>query len=324
MRRFTSLNICAGAGGMAIGLEAAGFDPIMLFDEDTDACATLRRNRPAWDVRQLDLFGFTGSDHPRVLDVDLFAGGPPRVKSPGAGTRPELGEAQDPLHAAVWLAAEVQPKVVLLDNVPALVVSDQFDAERDFVRAELENCGYEVTWKVLDAQRFGVAQRRRHGVIVAMSGQRLAGFSWPAEDEHPAPTVGEVLRDSMASRGWAGAEEWSRAANEVAPTIVGGAKQRGGADLGPTRSKRIWGRLQVNGASIADSPPEAGHVVVPDDPRTFPKLTVEQAANLQGFPADWRFEGKKTSRFRQVGHAVPPALAEAIGRSIATALTEVE
>ncbi|PFG94664.1 DNA (cytosine-5)-methyltransferase 1 [Saccharopolyspora erythraea NRRL 2338] len=320
MRRFTSLNICAGAGGMAIGLEAAGFDPVMLFDEDTDACATLRINRPTWDVREYDLFEFIGNDHPQVLDVDLFAGAPPRVPYSVAGNRRAVERTRDPFRAAVWLAAEIQPKAILLDNVPALVKEDAFRGERDFIRDELGNCGYEVEWVVLDAQRFGVPQRRPHGLIVGMAPEHLARFSWPVGNDHGAPTVGDVLRKSMASRGWPGAEEWGRQANEIAPTIVGGAKGRGGADLGPSRTKDIWARLCVNGASVADQPPGPDHIVDPNDRKTFPKLTVEQAADLQGFPAEWSFSGRKTSRFRQVGHAVPPALAEAVGKSIAVAL----
>ncbi|MEV0699090.1 DNA cytosine methyltransferase [Saccharopolyspora sp. NPDC050389] len=320
VRRFTSLNICAGAGGMAIGLETAGFDPVMLFDEDADACATLRANRPAWDVRQHDLLEFIGSDRPQVLNVDLFAGAPPRVPYSVAGNRRTVEQTRDPFRAAVWLAAEIQPKAILLDNVPALVKDDAFKAERDFIREELGNCGYEMEWAVLDAQRFGVPQRRLHGLIVGMAPEHLARFSWPVGSDHEAPTVGQVLRESMASRGWPGAEEWSQRANEIAPTIVGGAKGRGGADLGPSRTKDIWARMFVNGASVADQPPGAEHVVDPDDRKTFPKLTVEQAADLQGFPADWSFSGRKTSRFRQVGQAVPPALAEAVGTSIAAAL----
>lgn len=265
MGRFTSLHICAGAGGMAIGLEAAAFDPVMLLDEDADACATLRTNRPAWDVRQHDLLEFIGSDHPEVLDVDLFAGAPPRVPYSVAGARRTMEQTRDPFRAAVWLAAEIQPKAILLDNVPALINDDAFRAERDFIRAELGNCGYELEWTVLDAQRFGVPQRRTHGLIVGMTSKHLARFSWPVGSDHGVPTVGAMLRESMASRGWSDAEQWSRWANEIAPTIVGGSKGRGGADLGPSRTKEIWARLCVNGASVADQPPDPEHVVNPDD-----------------------------------------------------------
>ncbi|MEV4671603.1 DNA cytosine methyltransferase [Actinomadura sp. NPDC049382] len=317
-RGYTSLEICAGAGGLALGLEGADFHPVMLFDEDANACATLRENRPKWNVRQLDLFEFVGHEHRQVLDVDLLAGGLPR---PRAGRRES--EQRDPLHAAVWLATEVRPRAIFLENTPGLVTDDAHADVREFVEAELGANGYACAWRVLDAQDYGVPQRRPHGVLVAMSPERMARFEWPASTGGAA-TVGDVLWRSMASRGWAGALEWRARANEIAPTIVGGSKDRGGADLGPTGSKKTWARLGVNGGSIADDVPgpdfRMSPELVPKDRSGLPKLTVEQVALLQGFPPDWKFAGRKTARYRQVGHAMPPPLAEAVGRSVAGAL----
>jgi DNA (cytosine-5)-methyltransferase 1 len=317
-RDYTSLEICAGAGGLALGLEQAGFHPVMLFDEDAHACETLRGNRPAWDVRQLDLFEFVGHEHPKVLDVDLLAGGLPRPRA----SRP-VSEQRDPLRAAIWLATEVRPRAVMLENTPGLVTDDDFADVRAFVESELGANGYHCAWKVLDAQDFGVPQRRPHGVLVALRSENMARFRWP-DPTGGAATVGEVLWRSMASRGWDGALEWRSRANEIAPTIVGGSKDRGGADLGPTGSKKTWARLGVNGGSIADEVPGpdfrmplgAGSA----DHSGLPKLTVAQVALLQGFPPDWKIAGRKTARYRQVGHAIPPPLATAIGDRIAVAL----
>ncbi|MEU8347787.1 DNA cytosine methyltransferase [Spirillospora sp. NPDC048832] len=319
-RGYTSLEICAGAGGLALGLEEAGFHPVMLLDEDANACATLRENRPIWDVRQLDVFEFVGHDHPQVLDVDLLAGGLPR---PRAGRMES--ERRDPLRAAVWLATEVRPRAILLENTPGLVTDEAFANVREFVEAELGANGYACAWRVLDAQDYGVPQRRPHGVLVAMSPERMAGFEWPAPTGGAA-TVGDVLWRSMAGRGWAGASEWRARANEIAPTIVGGSKDRGGADLGPTGSKATWARLGVNGGSIADDVPGPDFRMSPGQNPTdrsgLPKLTVEQVALLQGFPPDWTFAGRKTARYRQVGHAMPPPLAQAVGQKLAAALAQ--
>jgi DNA (cytosine-5)-methyltransferase 1 len=216
-RNFTSLEICAGAGGLALGLERAGFHPVMLFDEDEHACATLRENRPGWDVRRLDLFEFVGSEHPQVLDVDLLAGGLPRPRA----KRPD-SEQRDPLRAAVWLATEVRPRAIVLENMPGLVTDGGFEDVRAFVEAELGANGYECAWNVLDAKDYGVPQRRPHGVLVAMKPENMARFEWP-EPTGGAATVGDVLWRSMASRGWAGALKWRSRANEIAPTIVGGS-----------------------------------------------------------------------------------------------------
>lgn len=319
-RRFTSLEICAGAGGQALGLERAGFHPVMLIDEDAQACSTLRENRPEWDVRQLDLFEFVGCDHPQVLDVDLMAGGLPRFR--GRRREPE-SEQRDPVRAAVWLATEVRPRAIMLENVPGLVTDAEFTNVRGFVEDELAANGYECAWRVLDAQDYGVPQRRPHGVVIAMRREHMVRFRWP-EPTSGAATVGDVLWPSMAGRGWAGASEWRRRANEVAPTIVGGSKDRGGADLGPTGSKKTWARLGVNGASIADDVPGPDFPMRthedPADRGDLPRLTVDQVALLQGFPSEWTITGRKTARYRQVGHAFPPPLATALGRKIANAL----
>lgn len=318
------MEICAGAGGQALGLERAGFDPVMLIDTDPHACATLRANRPEWDVRRIDLLEFVGHDHPQVLDVDLLAGGLPRLPYTIAGKRRRVEERYDLMRAAIWLATEIRPGAIMLENVPALVKDPGFVDVRDFVAEELKNNGYEHVWGILDAQDYGVPQRREHGVLVAMRPEDLARFEWP-EPVGGAATVGEVLWRSMGSRGWAGAREWRLIANEVAPPIVGGATGRGGADLGPTRSKDIWARLGVNGNSIADDVPGPDFVMrMSDDPRDrsgLPKLTVPQVAVLQGFPEDWTITGGKTARYRQIAQAFPPPLAAALGSKIAQALS---
>ena len=106
-------------------------------------------------------------------------------------------------------------------------------------------------------------------------------------------------------------EHGHRRAAAVAPTVVGGSKKHGGPDLGPTRAKREWAALGVDGHGIADAPPAPEF---PLDGR--PRLTVEMVARLQGFPSDWAFQGRKTARYRQVGNAFPPPVAQAVGQAI--------
>ncbi|RFU42347.1 DNA (cytosine-5-)-methyltransferase [Actinomadura logoneensis] len=324
MSRFRSLEICAGAGGQALGLEQAGFTPVMLVEIDPKACATLRANRPRWHVEQMDLTEFVGADHREVLDVDLLAGGlPSGPYTPAAG---QLGSADpaDLLRHAIWLTSEIQPRALLLENVPSLLTEEKFEDSRKFVMDELEHMGYAFEWKILDAQNFGVHQRRPYSVLVAMRPDDLTHFSWP-EPTGGADTVGNVLWRSMGSRGWEGAAEWRHIANEVAPTIIGGSSNRGGADLGPTGSKNTWARLGVDGKSLADDVPGPDFVLrfedAPEDRSGLPRLTVDQVAVLQGIPDDWTIIGRKTARFRQIGHALPPAMARELGDSIATALS---
>ena len=121
----------------------------------------------------------------------------------------------------------------------------------------------------------------------------------------------------MAARGWPGAAAWARRADRIAPTIVGGSKKHGGADLGPTRAKRAWAELGVDGIGVADQAPG------PDAPPALrPRLTCEMVTRLQGWQDEWgwRFSGLKTARYRQIGNAFPPPVAEAVGTAIRRAL----
>jgi DNA (cytosine-5)-methyltransferase 1 len=119
----------------------------------------------------------------------------------------------------------------------------------------------------------------------------------------------------MAENGWEQAREWSINANSPAPTLVGGSGKHGGPDLGPTRAKKAWLDLGVDGKSISDLPPSKEF-------RGLPKLTIKMCARLQGFPDTWFFSGKKTSRYRQVGNALPPQMALYIGKELKRVLTK--
>jgi DNA (cytosine-5)-methyltransferase 1 len=117
----------------------------------------------------------------------------------------------------------------------------------------------------------------------------------------------------MSTNGWLGAEKWKEQANDIAPTIVGGSKKHGGPDLGPTRAKRAWATLGVDGMGIAYDPPKKDFV-------GMPRLTVPMVAKVQGFPDDWQFVGKKTPAYRQVGNAFPPPVAYAVALQLAKSL----
>ncbi|SFW54861.1 DNA cytosine methyltransferase [Amycolatopsis australiensis] len=315
--RLTSLEVCAGAGGLALGLEQAGFDPVVLIEERAEPCNTLRLNRPAWDVRQMDLRDFDPADDKRVYDVDLLSAGLPRVKASAANNRRRGDELElELLQATVLLVLGVQPRALLIENMPELVTSDKFIAARKEAEKELDNLGYVWQWLVVNASNYGVPQERRHGVLVAFKNGAPDCFEAPPQSRPPL-SVGELLRESMASRGWPRAEEWARMADCLAPTLVGGSWNRGGPDLGPSGSKKRWAKMGVNGRTVADLPPgpdfdwrpelgEAGGV----------PLTVAQAATLQGFPADWQFSGTKTHQYRQVGNATPPPVGRALGLAI--------
>jgi len=138
-------------------------------------------------------------------------------------------------------------------------------------------------------------------------------FEYPEPNASSAPTVGQLLGDLMAENGWEGAQAWAAGANRIAPTLVGGSKKHGGPDLGPTRARRAWAELGVDGSTIAAEAPSPGF-------DGHPRLTVRMAARVQGFPDSWRFTGAKTNAYRQVGNAFPPPVARAVGLRISAAL----
>lgn len=320
--RFTSLEICAGAGGLALGLEQAGFDPVLLLDNRSIACETVRTNRPRWDVRELDVLDFDPVDHQQVYDVHLLSGGLPRVKSPATVARTRGDDAElSVLKAAVDLVYGVQPQAVLLENVPDLVRKSDYEPIRKVVGEELRHLGYRFRWHILNAKDYGVPQSREVGLLVAFKGDLMDRFEWPRSQAGARRSVAETLLPSMRGRGWRDAAKWAAQADVIAPTIVGGSWDRGGADLGPTGAKQKWARVGVDGVTVADQVPDADFVWDPNLGRAgLVPLTVEQVALLQGFPVDWRIAGRKTARYRQVGNATPPPLARALGEAIGSVL----
>lgn len=311
---FTSVEICAGAGGQALGLERAGFDHLAVVELDKHACDTLRVNRPEWNVLEADLQEWTPTRDLLEQGVDLFAGGVPCPPFSKAGRQLGQDDERDLFPTALRLVEALQPRAVMLENVRGLL-DPQFDDYRGKIRARLADMGYLSEWRLLHAAGFGVPQLRPRSILVALQEEYASYFAWPEPFETDPPTVGETLMDLMAAGGWAGAREWALNANTIAPTLVGGSKKHGGPDLGPTRARKAWAALGVEGRTIADAPP-------PVDLAGMPRLTVRMAARIQGFPDDWQFAGRKTNAYRQVGNAFPPPVAEAVGRSIYHALRE--
>jgi DNA (cytosine-5)-methyltransferase 1 len=212
---------------------------------------------------------------------------------------------------AIRLVRQCQPKAVMLENVRGLL-DDRFTGYRAELDRQLAEEGYQTFWKLHNASDFGVPQLRPRTTLVALKTDIAPFFAWP-KSQGRTPTVGEALRGLMAERGWKGADAWAAKASKIAPTLVGGSTKHGGPDLGPTRARNEWAKLGVNGKLLAEhAPPPAfkGH----------PTLTVQMAAVLQGFPAEWTFAGTKTHAYRQVGNAFPPPVAEAVGAKIASAI----
>ncbi|MFF1394269.1 DNA cytosine methyltransferase [Streptomyces sp. NPDC058287] len=375
-REFTSIEICAGAGGQAVGLHAAGFKHLALVEIDAHAKATLDKNiavRPEWDwerehcdVLEADVKEFEphrdltkGGKRLPKRELDLLAGGVPCPPFSHAGKQLGKDDERDLFPRMLKLVELLEPRAVMIENVRG-IKDPKFASYRDSIEARLqggqylgddgqevtdEGLGYTVCkWDVLEASDFGVPQLRPRAILVAFRNDVLKDlkYEWPTPTHEEPVSVADKLQPTMhdrykpyfegihAERARDAYDRWLDTATKrdlelkgkgggIAPTLVGGSKKHGGADLGPSRAKAAWKQLGVSGLGVANDP-EVCKEKGTEDRDLFgeagPMLTVQQAAIIQGFPATWEFTGGKTARYRQVGNAFPPPVAEAVGRSI--------
>ncbi len=308
--RYKSIEICAGAGGQAIGLEMAGFEHIALIEIENIACRTLKTNRPEWNVIQGDIRQFDTTAYKN--NVDLLAGGVPCPPFSIAGKRLGHLDERDLFPEALRIVKECVPKAVMLENVKG-ILDPKFKFYRQGIINDLNKLGYICDWRLINSSDYGVSQLRPRAILIALKKEYFKNFRWPKKHSEKPMSVGELLYHEMSKLGWENVDEWKTKANQIAPTLVGGSKKHGGPDLGPSRARKAWLELGVDGGGIADNPPMNGY-------RGNPKLTLDMTALIQGFPQEWKIVGKKTPAYRQVGNAFPPPVAKAIGESLINAL----
>ncbi len=304
-----SVELCAGAGGQALGLEQAGIEHVVLVDNDAPACATLRLNRPHWDVREADIKEFSASGW---RGAGLVTGGLPCPPYSIAGKQLGPADDRDLFGHGLRVMDEVRPDGAMIENVKG-ILDPRFEEVRENIKRGLKRLGFWCDWRLLNAADYGVSQLRPRVVFVALKAEAAEHFLWPKPNPWSPPTVGACLLDLMSANGWEGAAKWAEGADDIAPTLVGGSKKHGGPDLGPTRARNAWAALGVNGKSLAAEAPEPGY-------QGMPRLTVRMAARIQGFPDIWQFSGRKTAAYRQVGNAFPPPVACAVGQQVRAAL----
>jgi len=251
--------------------------------------------------------------HWRFRDISLVVG---NLSSMGISVADHRRES-DPLvqyEEVLEIVEAIRPSAAVFTNVAGLM-HKRLEGLRLHIGGVLESLGYQYSWRVIDSLDYGLPQSRRRTVLLAFLPDSFSAFVWPVAKAR-APTVGEALLPLMAENGWRGANQWARLAAGVAPTIVGGSKRHGGADLGPTRSKELWYAMGVDARGIADAAPTAETPT-----REMPRLTNSMLAVLQGFPMDWRFSGRKTSVYRQIASSIPPPIVTALGLEVRRALT---
>ena len=306
------VSLFSGGGGLDLGFEVAGFEPLVCIDHDAVACETLRANRPSWNVVCEDIRDFDAKPY---AGADVVVGGPPCQGFSTAGK----GDPTDPRNF-LWqeymrVVEEVQPRAIVLENVSALTHRRNGDHLTGILRTLGEH-GYDFACGVLNAADYGVPQARRRLIVIGVKDGKA---SLPEPTTAGAqPTVWEALGD-LAERGPDPsfshvpnhhaahvAERWDR----LGPGEVDPNYRRARLDATkPSLTIRAGGGYGPNGDHLAGFHPP----IHPTLPR---QLTVREAARIQSFPDDWVLCGPKTIQGRQIGNAVPVKLGEAIGRHL--------
>lgn len=326
--QLTSIELFAGAGGLALGLEQAGFGHLALVEFDRHACETLRANRPGWNVIEGDIHGVDFS--PYAGAVDLVSGGFPCQAFSQAGKRQGLADPRGTLFAEFARCVdEVRPRAFLFENVRGLTTHDH-GRTFEVIRATMEGLGYRLSWQVLDASRYGVGQRRERIFCVGVRDDLAdAGmsFSFPEPDDH-VTTLREALAGCPQSEGASYSERkrrvldlvppggcWVDLPKDVMDDYVGGANRKGGGLRGMARRMEWDAPCLTLTTSPSQKVTERCH---PDETRPF---TIREYARIQSFPDDWEFMGGVGASYRQIGNAVPVKLARRVGEALAGMLS---
>ncbi|HHR6446508.1 DNA (cytosine-5-)-methyltransferase [Morganella psychrotolerans] len=337
-KKFTVLELFAGAGGMALGLEKAGLSAVMLNEIDKHACNTLRLNRPDWNVVEGDVAGIDFSQYKGKVDV--LAGGFPCQAFSYAGKKMGFEDTRGTLFFEFARAVqEVQPKILLAENVRGLLNHDDGKTLQTIVNA-IDEIGYSlITPKVLKAIFYQVPQKRERLILVAIRKDLVNSieYDWPSP-YHKVMTMRDALKagelfdtDVPKSDG----QKYPKRKQEILSLVPQGGYWRdlpeelqkeymqksyylGGGKTGMAR-RLSWDEPSLTlTCSPAQKQTERCH---PDETRP---LAIREYARIQTFPDNWEFSGPMTAKYKQIGNAVPVNLSYAIGRSLVRALNSLE
>jgi len=313
----TAIELFAGAGGLALGLEQAGIKTLEYVEFDKACCETLRTNRPNWnvicdDIHNVDFTAFKDK-------VDIVTGGFPCQAFSFAGKKLGFDDTRGTLfHEFARCVQEVHPKVFLAENVRGLVSHDKGRTLSTIISV-LESLGYHTQQKIMNACYYGVGQKRERIVIVGIRNDVDIEFSYPDADEKWT-TLRDALKDCPKSVGEQYSEKkkkvldlvpaggcWVNLPEDVAKEYMGKSYYSGGGRRGMAR-RISWDEPCLTlTCSPSQKQTERCH---PDETRPF---TVREYARIQSFPDDWTFCGGLCDQYKQIGNAVPVEMARRVG-----------
>lgn len=337
MDLFTSIELFAGAGGLALGLEQAGFKHLGLIEKDKNAVATLVKNRSEWNVISDNIENISSQNLEKYFglkrgELDLLSGGAPCQSFSYAGKRLGLDDTRGTLfyHYALFLK-KLQPKMFLFENVKGLKSHDK-GKTYSVIKNTFVQCGYSLYESILDASYYGVPQKRERFIIIGIRND-LANkitFQFP-EPSSAVKTLRDTLEGCPESWGMEYSEtkknlfklipeggNWRNLPEHIAKEYMKGTWNSGGGKTG------ILYRLHMD----KPSPTILTHPSQKTTERCHPvynrPLTVRETARIQTFPDEWIFEGNMMSQYRQIGNAVPVKLAYNLGLEIVKTLSCTE
>lgn len=333
-RKFTDLELFAGAGGLALGLEEAGFDTVGLIEIDHHASETLRINRPDWNVIEDDITKITDSPNgiydyiSRDTDVDLLSGGYPCQAFSYAGKRKGLADTRGTLfYNYAKILDQVKPKMFLVENVKGLTTHDHGRTLKTMIKV-FEDIGYRTQYKVLNAWDYGVAEKRQRMILVGIRNDLNITYKFPKAHAYK-PVLRDVLQNVPDSPGVTYSKKkydvlkmvpaggyWRDLPKDVAKKYMGASWNSGGGRTGMAR-RLSWDEPSLTlTTSPSQKQTERCH---PEETRPF---TTREYARIQSFPDDWKFDGGVGSIYKQIGNAVAVNFAKEVGLSIVNTLNQ--
>lgn len=325
----TAIELFAGAGGIALGLEQAGIKTLEYVEFDKACCETLKANRPEWnvvcdDIHNVDFTEYKGK-------VDIVTGGFPCQAFSYAGKKMGFEDVRGTLfYEFARCVKEVQPKIFMAENVRGLISHDKGRTLATIISV-FEDLGYTIGnhKQVLNASYYGVGQKRERIVIVGIRNDINTTFNYPTPDKVQT-TLREALKDCPPSPGVAYSENkfkvfdlvppggcWVDLPEDIAKDYMGKSYYAGGGKRGMAR-RISWDEPCLTlTCSPSQKQTDRCH---PDETRPF---TVREYARIQSFPDDWQFCGGIGAQYKQIGNAVPVELARRLGVELVRAIKNI-
>ncbi len=338
-RAYSVVELFAGAGGLALGLEKAGFHSKGLVEIDKYACQTLRKNRPNWNIIEKDIIDVAEQGIRNFIDLpigelDLLSGGYPCQAFSYAGKKMGLSDTRGTMfYYYAQILKQLLPKMFLAENVKGLLNHDNGRTFSLMLKV-FSDIGYTVKWKVLRALDYNVAQKRERLVMVGIRNDLVEKYDFLYCLPQPYGyelTLKDILKDVPKSEGAKYPESkkkildlvppggyWRDLPEDIAKEFMGKSYYSGGGRTGMAR-RLSWDEPSLTlTCSPAQKQTERCH---PDETRPF---TVREYARIQSFPDSWDFDCSMNNAYKQIGNAVPVNMAEAIGLSIVNVLNQVK